>query len=113
MKQCIMHMLNGTWPQICQIKNCQSPKFSNLPQTCSSKITSYIVLELIRDGCHFVDLLLAYNRHSSIRIVFSTVCSILFSGCNLQTVSHAHMKNVVTKQVSIDGFKINYFLATK
>ena len=36
-------MLNGTWPQICQIKICQFPKFSNLPNLTPSKISHYIV----------------------------------------------------------------------
>ena len=36
-------MLNGTWPQIRQIKIRQSPKFSNSPNFSPSKISRYTV----------------------------------------------------------------------
>ena len=38
-----MCMLNGTWPQIRQIKTRQSPKFCNWPKFLPSKITHYMV----------------------------------------------------------------------
>ena len=34
-------MLNGTWPQIHQIKISQSPRFSNSPNFSPSKISCY------------------------------------------------------------------------
>ena len=43
-------MLNGTWPQIHQIKIHQSPKFSNLPNFSPSKISHYIYIYIL-DEC--------------------------------------------------------------